>query len=166
MLAGVAWLRGMRRIGRAPTEHSRAGGTLFDERGKFGAPPPANQGCHEFLCVHYRVDHRERQSLYVLLVFHLVRPAAPLALNVCIADTQRVNPMSFRTNAVVSQLWRRLAGENALETRGLHARDLLGLVIDDAHQALGNRVADSIQTHQPHDAVLRAGFHTIPVASL
>jgi len=74
--------------------------------------------------------------------------------------------MSFRTNAVVSQLWRRLAGENALETRGLHARDLLGLVIDDAHQALGNRVADSIQTHQPHDAVLRAGFYTIPVASL
>jgi len=59
-----------------------------------------------------------------------------------------------------------LAGENALEARGLHARDLLRLVIDNAHQALGNRVADSIQTHHPHDAILRAGFHTIPVASL
>ena len=43
---------------------------------------PANQGCHEFLCVHYRVHYRERQSLYVLLVFHLVGPAAALALNV------------------------------------------------------------------------------------
>src|SRR5713101_10111299 len=74
--------------------------------------------------------------------------------------------MSFRTNAVVSQLWRGLTGENALETRGLHARDPLGLVIDNAHQAFGNRAADSIRTHDPHDAVLRARFHTIPVASL
>jgi hypothetical protein len=36
----------------------------------------------------------------------------------------------------------------------------------NAHQALGNRAADSIRTHHPHDAVLRARFHTIPVASL
>ncbi len=79
---------------------------------------------------------------------------------------QRVNPMSFRTDAVVGQLWRGLTGENALEPRGLHARDPLGLVIDNAHQALGNRAADGIRTHHPHDAVLRARFHTIPVASL